>query len=230
MTGRAVWFGNDAGLEVNVSPNQIGTASDWNPQTTSMPDPTSTPPKGGELVQDFLRQDHKPKVGGGIDCLIRAFLNLIAWAEGSDDYRRVALGVVIRAPSYPQLIGQRNVRIPGEETGAWPNGHPMIQVRYGGPRDTSSAAGRYQIMPGTWNHFMGKDVAFTPANQDLYGVKQLVVLGVPDLLRSNNFDDAVRRANGTWCSFPDQRCPGKQSPRSWNETRERWNELKRECG
>lgn len=105
----------------------------------------------------------------------------------------------------------------------------QIPLRHGSPRDTTQAAGRYQIMPNTWKGFMGENTSFTPANQDAYAVAQLESLGVPDLIHGNNFDAAVRRVNGTWCSFPDQRCPGKQSLRSWTDTRSRWNELKSKC-
>ncbi len=41
--GRTVWFGSGAGVEVDVSPNQIGTASDWNLQSETMPRPEPTP-------------------------------------------------------------------------------------------------------------------------------------------------------------------------------------------
>lgn len=174
------------------------------------------------------------------DCLNKAFLDTLAWAEGST-YDTVVRGKVISSPNFPNLVGKRNVRVPtetiynnhgikGYNLTSWPTDHPNILVFVGifnGKKTNSTAAGRYQILKGTWDDFGFKGMTFSPKNQDAYAIKQLNVLGVPPLLETNNLNAAIAKANRTWASLPGS--PYGQNPKSLSDFTHTYNGYAQGC-
>ncbi len=221
-----VSFGSDANVSMDVSgidaDTVVTTLNDLDLQTLTLPNPnpTPTPPKGGKAVEVFLGRDPDPKDANGIECLLRAFLNTIAWAEGSN-YRTVVLGTVDSSPNYPKLVGNKNVSIPGP---GWPSDHPNIHV---GGQYPSNAAGRYQILYKTWKGSPFSGMEFNPDNQDAFGVWQLMQLGVPKQLDAGNLNGAISRSNGTWASLPGS--PYGQHPKSMKDFTNKYNSFKKDC-
>ncbi len=117
------------------------------------------------------------------DPRVRAFLEVIAYAEGTDRDRDPALS------GYSTIMGY----------GTAPNlyNHP------GG-----RAAGRYQAIPATWS--MAEKALglydFTPESQEIFGAWDLVKnkSDVYTALEINDFPAAVEAASNEWASFPNR--------------------------
>lgn len=85
--------------------------------------------------------------------------------------------------------------------------HPNQRNKYqdrSGKLGTSTAAGRYQFLHGTW-----KDVSntlglkdFSPQSQDLAAVYLMMRAGAIDDILNDRPDAAIRKLNGTWTSLP----------------------------
>ena len=114
-----------------------------------------------------------------MDPNVKAFLDTIAYAEGTDG-----------PDGYQMLFG-----------GGLFHGfadHPRILVRRSGI--ASTAAGRYQILERTWDELGLPD--FTPASQDAAAVKLLVRRKALDHIEAGQFDLAVAAACHEWASLP----------------------------
>lgn len=130
------------------------------------------------------------------DPRVRAMLDVIAYAEGTgENYGIVVKGVVVRAPSNPKLVGQRNVVVTDFSK------HPNIDVRWAKGNPTSDAAGRYQFRHATWQGLNLPD--FSPASQDLGAVMLMQRRRMIAPLLAGNFDQAVQNGCQEWASFPD---------------------------
>ena len=220
-SGVTNWVDDEDTGSVDFETNTVNIQAHGHLETNPQPKPAPTPPNGGKAVDIFLGKDTESKDAAGIACLIRAFMDTLAWAEGSN-YRTVAFGTVQSSPNYPELVGQKNVSIPGP---GWPADHPNILV---GPQYPSTAAGRYQILYKTWqgSPFAGKD--FTPTNQDAYAVWQLQNLGVPNQLYNGNLKGATDRSKGTWASVPGATYKG-QKPKTMADFTNHYNSFKAGC-
>lgn len=127
------------------------------------------------------------------DPRIKAMLDLIAYAEGTgEDYGRIVNGVVKKSPYYPELVGQRDVRITDFSR------YPEISVDYGA--NWSTAAGRYQITTDTWRDFGRGD--FSPRSQDRTVVRIMNDLKMLEPLMSGNIKQSVFAGAARWASFP----------------------------
>ena len=120
---------------------------------------------------------------------IRAFLDLISWAEGSD---------------YTTIYGYRKFSSFAD--------HPRRRITAGG--NTSDAAGRYQFLASTWDEVkkaLGlKD--FSPASQDLAAVylidKKRKALKFVEQ-GTKGLKQALDLLSYEWASFPPARYPQK---------------------
>ena len=158
------------------------------------------------LIQRKAKQDDSEGLLG--NCLISAFLDAIAWAEGAN-YKTIVSGKVISSPNFPELVGQK-IPFGNSSLPSYTNGHPNVTVRvrdkWKNPRNgkigplNSTAAGRYQITKGTWESLGGG--SFDPHSQDLAAVKLLKGLGATDDLQNLDLDGAIDKANGPWASLP----------------------------
>ena len=146
------------------------------PETPSA-DPSGTTTSGSSTQNTSL----KPEV--------RAFLDLIAWAEGAD----------------------YNVMFTGRRFSSFAD-HPRIKITSGGL--TSNAAGRYQFLASTWDETkraLGlKD--FSPASQDLAAVylidKKRKALKFVEQ-GTKGLKQALDLLSYEWASFPPARYPQK---------------------
>ena len=132
---------------------------------------------------------------------IRAFLHAIARAEGTaqaaDPYRVCY--------AYKHTI-QSFADHPAN-TGEW-KGEPlsakMCKAAGLGPGCVSTAAGKYQIIRGTWNSLKKrlKLADFSPASQDAAAIELLRQAGALEHAEQGRIADAVKAARRTWASLP----------------------------
>jgi muramidase (phage lysozyme) len=132
------------------------------------------------------------------DCRISAMLVALATAEGTaadadGGYGRGVGGTVLKSPNNPALVGQTNVTITDFSQ------HPNILVQVNANL-TSTAAGRYQFLYGTWSGLNLGD--FGSHNQNVGAVMLLQQVGSIKPLLKGNVAQAVSNANGTWASLP----------------------------
>lgn len=87
-----------------------------------------------------------------------------------------------------------------------------------GEKKTSSAAGRYQIMPATYDDVAPKlgISEFQPIDQDLIALELIRRKGVLDDVASGDFKKAIESLGSTWAGFPSSKYP--QRHWSWDRT------------
>ena len=119
---------------------------------------------------------------------LRAFLALIRWCEGTDD-----------DGGYSRIVG-------GSSFGTW-NDHPRI-VKSGtfsnGKAWSSSAAGAYQFLAGTWDEAR-KALSlddFGPASQDEAAIWLIERRGALPAVEAGDLDVAIALCNKEWASLP----------------------------
>jgi len=123
---------------------------------------------------------------------IRAFLDMIAFAEGT--------------PKYGSENGY-NVLFGG---GTFDNGyvdHPRKKItrKMGGSSITSTAAGRYQFLERTWDAIVkqyGFRGRFIPEAQDLAAIKLIMERRAYDDIKDGRFEVAVDKCRNIWASLP----------------------------
>jgi muramidase (phage lysozyme) len=116
----------------------------------------------------------------------KAFLDTIAWAEGTDEvanYRTQYTGT--------QFAGFHD--------------HPRERkcgLRYG-QQLCADAAGRYQFLSSTWDRLAKKIGAtdFSPANQDLAAIELLREYGALEDIKAGRFEVAVHKLTAVWPSL-----------------------------
>lgn len=116
---------------------------------------------------------------------IKAFLDLISWAEGTNG-----------KDGYKTHFGYEKFEDLSD--------HPRKVKSANGHR--SDAAGRYQAMSFTWDRIAKKIGLpdFSPRNQDLFAVELLRECGAYDLIMQGNIEAAIIAASPTWASLPKQ--------------------------
>ena len=131
---------------------------------------------------------------------VQAALEMISKSEGTNgDYSKMVYGVVISAPLFPQLVGQRNVSIPDFSS------YPMIHVQVNSSGLTSWAAGKYQIMKDTYAWVAAKlgITDFSPHSQDLMAVELIRFRGAMDYILAGDIEGAIQNSLGLeWASIP----------------------------
>jgi hypothetical protein len=125
------------------------------------------------------------------DCRISAMLVALATAEGTaadadGGYGRGVGGTVLKSPNNPALVGQTNVTITDFSQ------HPNILVQVNANL-TSTAAGRYQFLYGTWSGLNLGD--FGSHNQNVGAVMLLQQVGSIKPLLKGHVAQAVSNAN-----------------------------------
>lgn len=110
------------------------------------------------------------------DVKVMAFLDLIAWAEGTGDrYDIQFTGTSFTGDTHPRQIRCSDGLC-------------------------SDAAGRYQFLSTTWDGLGLPD--FSPANQDKGAIALLKSSGAYDLILSGDIKGAVCKAGPVWASLP----------------------------
>lgn len=123
---------------------------------------------------------------------IKAFLDMIAFAEGT--------------PSYGKEDGY-NVLFGGETFDNQYADHPRIKVtrKMGNRAITSTAAGRYQFLSKTWDSVVkiyGFKGRFTPEAQDLAAIKLIMECRAYEDIKDGRFEVAVDKCRNIWASLP----------------------------
>lgn len=118
---------------------------------------------------------------------VRAFLTMIRAGEGTAD-----------AGGYNRLFG-------GNRFDSFAD-HPRLKITrtMGGKAITSSAAGAYQFLVGTWDECAAAlDLTdFSPPSQDLAAVYLIRRRGALADVIAGRFNDAVRKCAKEWASLP----------------------------
>ena len=98
--------------------------------------------------------------------------------------------------------------------------HPRYKKQFrqtDGRMNTTSAAGRYQFLRGTWDG-VAKRYGFTdfsPRNQDLGAIALLIGNGAMPHILKGEWGKAVAKSGGTWASLPTS--PHPQPTKSWKQ-------------
>lgn len=132
---------------------------------------------------------------------VRKFLDLIAHTEGTqgNGYRTAFGGGRLSSlsdhPRYSKSFTQKN-----------------------GKKNTTSAAGRYQFLRGTWDglarQYGLKD--FGPQSQDIGAVALLAQNGALGHILKGDWQGAVKKSGATWASLPSAPKSYSQPTRSWD--------------
>lgn len=118
---------------------------------------------------------------------LEAFLTMIAKAEGTND-----LGI----KGYNILVG-------GKTFSSFKD-HPRVRVFLKGIKVYSTAAGRYQILEKTYDHY--KKILnlsdFSPASQDYIAIRILKERGALSWILKGDITTAITKVNKIWASLP----------------------------
>lgn len=122
---------------------------------------------------------------------LAAFLDMIAWSEGTDNGRQPT-----KDRGYDVMVGG------GLFTGY--ADHPRALVDLPKLRIKSTAAGRYQLLSRYWDAYrvqLGlKD--FSPASQDAVAVQQIRERDALPLIEAGKVREAIARVSNIWASLP----------------------------
>ena len=98
--------------------------------------------------------------------------------------------------------------------------HPNISKSFtqtDGKKNTTTAAGRYQFLKGTWDG-VAKQLGlndFSPKNQDIAAIALLAQNGALPSVLKGDFKSAIQKSGGTWASLPSS--PYSQPKKTWEE-------------
>lgn len=128
----------------------------------------------------------------------KAFLDLIAWAEGtsavpdSDDGYRV---IVTSTPEHPILFDNYSTH---------PRRRMPLVDKNGSTWGWSDAAGRYQLMGRYFKPYaqLLKLPDFSPSSQDAIAIRQILERRAIDDIEAGRIEDAIKRCSPIWASFP----------------------------
>lgn len=122
---------------------------------------------------------------------VAAFMDMLAYAEGTDNGRQRTLH-----DGYDVLVGG------GLFTDF--SQHPRVVVDLPKLGIKSTAAGRYQILRGTWGEFAAKLRLpdFSPESQDLCCYALIKRRKALPLIQAGQFEAAVHACRKEWASLP----------------------------
>ncbi|WP_283648033.1 glycoside hydrolase family 24 protein [Hafnia paralvei] len=120
----------------------------------------------------------------------KAFLDMLAWSEGTDK------------PGQPTKNHGYDVIVGGELFSDFSD-HPRKLVTLN-PKLKSTAAGRYQLLSRWWDAYrkqLGlKD--FSPASQDAVALQQIKERRALELIDAGDIRQAIDRCSNIWASLP----------------------------
>ncbi|MCG5044315.1 glycoside hydrolase family 104 protein [Enterobacteriaceae bacterium 155047] len=120
----------------------------------------------------------------------KAFLDMLAWSEGTDKS-----GQPTKNHGYDVIVG-------GSLFTSYAD-HPRKLITLN-PRLKSTAAGRYQLLSRYWDAYRSqlglKD--FSPASQDAVALQQIKERRALDLIDNGNIRQAIDRCSNIWASLP----------------------------
>lgn len=120
----------------------------------------------------------------------KAFLDMLAWSEGTDK------------PGQPTKSRGYDVIVGGSLFTDYSD-HPRKLITLN-PKLKSTAAGRYQVLSKWWDAYrkqLGlKD--FSPASQDAVALQQIKERRALELIDSGDIRQAIDRCSNIWASLP----------------------------
>lgn len=122
---------------------------------------------------------------------LAAFLDMIAWAEGTDNGRQRTLD-----RGYDVVVGG--------DTFTGYESHPRILVELPALKIKSTAAGRYQLLSryyDAYKRMLGLP-DFSPASQDRIAIQQIKERRAIPQIERGDFEGAVRSVKNIWASMP----------------------------
>lgn len=107
--------------------------------------------------------------------------------------------------------------------------HPNVKKEFtqtDGKKNSTTAAGRYQFLKGTWDKVSKKYglTDFSPKNQDLAAVALILGRGALGDVMKGDFTKAVGKLGGEWASLPSS--PYAQPKKSWKDIQTMVGEIK----
>lgn len=122
---------------------------------------------------------------------VAAFLDMIAWSEGTDKPSQISLD-----DGYDVLVG-------GSLFTSYRD-HPRKLISLPRLGIKSSAAGRYQFLRATWDALAAKLQLrdFSPTSQDRACIETLRTRGALGLIKAGRFEQAVEKCSKEWASLP----------------------------
>ncbi|MGQ1340865.1 hypothetical protein ACT4X4_03095 [Acinetobacter baumannii] len=107
--------------------------------------------------------------------------------------------------------------------------HPNIRKEFtqtDGKKNTTTAAGRYQFLKGTWDRVSKRYGLndFSPKNQDLAAVALILGRGALGDVIKGDFTKAIGKLGGEWASLPSS--PYAQPKKSWKDIQNMVGEIK----
>lgn len=129
------------------------------------------------------------QAGGSNVC---AFLDLIAWSEGTDNGRQPT-----RDRGYDVVVGGALFEDYAD--------HPRRLVPLPKLGIKSTAAGRYQILSRYWDHYrksLGLHGGFTPENQDRIALQLIRECRALDDIKAGRIEQAIDKCRSRWASLP----------------------------
>lgn len=122
---------------------------------------------------------------------LAAFLDMIAWSEGTDNGRQAT-----RNHGYDVIVG-------GALFTSFAD-HPRVLVPFPKLGIKSTAAGRYQLLARYWDAYRKqlKLSDFSPANQDAVAIQQIRERGALPMIEAGNVRAAIERVRNIWASLP----------------------------
>ncbi|TLX65055.1 lysozyme [Stutzerimonas nosocomialis] len=127
---------------------------------------------------------------GGTNVL--AFLDLIAWSEGTDDGRQPT-----NDHGYDVVVG-------GALFDSYRD-HPRRSVWLPKLGIHSTAAGRYQILARYWDAYrvsLNLTGGFTPVNQDRIALQLIRECRAVDDIKAGRIAEAIHKCRSRWASLP----------------------------
>lgn len=121
-----------------------------------------------------------------------AFLDLIAWSEGTDNGRQPT-----NDDGYDVVVG-------GGLFDSYAD-HPRRLVDLPALGIKSTAAGRYQILSRYWDHYrkqLGLAGGFTPDNQDRVALQLIRECKALDDIKAGRIEQAISKCRSRWASLP----------------------------
>jgi muramidase (phage lysozyme) len=135
-----------------------------------------------------------------IDAKIAAFLDLIAWSEGT------SISPVSKNDGYDVIVSGVDGRHTFNDYGFHPfaHGRAPIVVRASTPPLLSTASGRYQIILPTWLSLSRQYMlpSFLPMNQDSAAIALLSKHYAINYIMTGELQVAFALASCIWASFP----------------------------
>lgn len=134
-----------------------------------------------------------------MDAKLKAFLDLIAWSEGTSTHpltKNDGYDVIVTGVDGPRVFTDY-AKHPFEGGGS-------VTVRRGPPPLYSTASGRYQLLARFWFIYRAQLGLpdFGPASQDAVALQQIKERGAVPMIEAGDIEGAIAACANIWASLP----------------------------